>query len=107
MAVGPRAWPAARSPTLSPLMRLLLIGLVVAVVVFLATNGHVLFLPLLLFLPSACSGIGAVAGTEGNPKAYLRRDAWRGVSLIRRRPPRPVSQIPPLLLIRRGWVGTA
>jgi hypothetical protein len=32
-------------------MRFLLIGLVIAAVVFLATNGHVLFLPLLLLLP--------------------------------------------------------
>lgn len=32
-------------------MRLLLIGLILAAVVYLATNGHVLFLPLLLLLP--------------------------------------------------------
>jgi hypothetical protein len=32
-------------------MRLLLLGLLVAVVVYLATAGHVLFLPLLLFVP--------------------------------------------------------
>jgi hypothetical protein len=32
-------------------MRLLLLGLLVAAVVLLATNGHVLFLPLLLLLP--------------------------------------------------------
>jgi hypothetical protein len=32
-------------------MRLLLFGLLLAVIIYLATNGHVLFLPLLLFLP--------------------------------------------------------
>jgi hypothetical protein len=32
-------------------MRLLLLGLAVAVIVYVATGGHVLFLPLLLILP--------------------------------------------------------
>jgi len=39
-----------------PLVRLLFIGLAVAVVVFLASNGHVVFLPLLLFLPLGLLG---------------------------------------------------
>jgi hypothetical protein len=37
-------------------MRLLLFGLALAVIIFLATNGHVLFLPLLLFLPLGLMG---------------------------------------------------
>ena len=32
-------------------MRLLLFGLILAAVIYLASDGHVLFLPLLLFLP--------------------------------------------------------
>jgi hypothetical protein len=37
-------------------MRLLLLGLVVAAVIYLATRGHVLFLPLLLILPLGFAG---------------------------------------------------
>jgi hypothetical protein len=37
-------------------MRLLLAGLILAVVVYLATRGHVLFLPLLLLLPLGFRG---------------------------------------------------
>jgi hypothetical protein len=32
-------------------MKLLLFGLAIALVIYIATSGHVLFLPLLLFLP--------------------------------------------------------
>lgn len=38
-------------------MRLLAIGFAVAVIVFIATSGHVLFLPL-LFLPFGLFGFG-------------------------------------------------
>lgn len=54
--MGPCAWWTARSPALAVLVRLLFIGLAVAVVVFLASNGHVVFLPLLLFLPLGLLG---------------------------------------------------
>jgi len=37
-------------------MRFLIFGLLIALVIFLATNGHVLFLPLLLFLPLGFMG---------------------------------------------------
>ncbi|MCW3005566.1 MAG: hypothetical protein JWP17_192 [Solirubrobacterales bacterium] len=37
-------------------MRWLILGLLVAVVVYLATAGHVLFLPLLLFIPLGFAG---------------------------------------------------
>jgi hypothetical protein len=37
-------------------MRLFLIGLAVALVVYVATSGHVLFLPLLFFLPLTFMG---------------------------------------------------
>jgi hypothetical protein len=39
-------------------MRWLLAGLVIAAVVYLATNGHVLFLPLLFVLPLTFLGGG-------------------------------------------------
>jgi hypothetical protein len=37
-------------------LSLLLVGLVVAAVVFLATSGHVIFLPILLILPFGLLG---------------------------------------------------
>ena len=37
-------------------MRLLLISLLIAAVIYLATAGHVLFLPLLLFIPLGFAG---------------------------------------------------
>lgn len=48
-------------------MRLLLTGLVLAVIIFLATNGHVLFLPLLLFIPF---------GLMGGRRPRRRRRTW-------------------------------
>ncbi len=39
-------------------MRLLLVCLAVALVVYVASGGHVLFLPLLLFLPLSFAGRG-------------------------------------------------
>ncbi|MCW2957398.1 MAG: hypothetical protein JWP18_201 [Solirubrobacterales bacterium] len=39
-------------------MRLLLICLAIALVIYVATKGHVVFLPLLLFLPLGLAGRG-------------------------------------------------
>ena len=55
MAGGSRL--AAPVPEKLPAMRLLAIGLAIAVVVFVVTGGHVVFLPL-LFLPIGLFGLG-------------------------------------------------
>jgi hypothetical protein len=46
-------------------MRLLVAGLLLAAVVYLATNGHVLFLPLLLLLP-----LGFIGGRRGRGRSW-------------------------------------
>ena len=56
-------------------MRLLLLCLVVAVVIFLATSGHVLFLPLLLFLPLGFAGGAGGASSGASPHAAPPRSA--------------------------------
>ncbi len=49
-------------------MRLLLIGLVVAVVLFAISDGHLLFLPLLFFLP-----LGGLMASRRRPVGTARR----------------------------------
>ena len=46
-------------------MRLLVAGLVLAAVVYLASNGHVLFLPVLLFLP-----LGFIGGRRRRGRSW-------------------------------------
>lgn len=49
-------------------MRLLVIGLGIALAVYLVSGGHVLFLPLLLFLPLGFAG-----------RRRRRGATWRGI----------------------------
>ena len=54
---GLRAKPGKALLEGGPLMRVLAIGLAIAVIVFVASGGHVLFLPL-LFLPLGLFSLG-------------------------------------------------
>lgn len=57
-------------------MRLLAIGLAIAVLVFLLTAGHVIFLPL-LFLPLGLFSLGHRRRQQPGPLSR-RRDGWSG-----------------------------
>ena len=57
-------------------MRLLLLGLAVAVVVYVATGGHVLFLPLLLILPFGWLFGGRHRSTSLLRPRRRRRSLW-------------------------------
>jgi hypothetical protein len=52
-------------------MKLLLLGVAIAVIVFLATSGHVLFLPLILVLP-----LGLLF--RGRKQRHPRNRTWFG-----------------------------
>src|SRR3954447_15252024 len=64
-------------------MRLMLLGLLVAVLVYVASGGHAIFLPLLFVLP--------LGGLFGHRRRYGRR--WRG------------PRSPPSRRRRRAWAG--